>query len=365
MRPVLLLSLLALLVSSFSSPASATPSDPRVAINAVNTPGDDDAYYRITHAGSYYLEANLVGVNAKHGIEIAASDVRIDLMGFELLGTIGGLDGVHVQAGLVDPKNIVIHGGTVANWPGYAIRSDFAVGVDLRDIQIRHIGSGGILTGPASSVRNCVVGNVGGIGIQTGRDSLVSDCIVTGLFNGSGISVDAASLVRSCIVRQVGQFGIHAPHGGSVLGCRVTGALSHGIHGDRVTVAECTVTSSGGTGISLEHGTVRGCDVSSSTGTGIAITVADGLVVGNQVVSNGGDGIHVASGARVEQNDVRNHANGFGIRVVGVRSFVVKNSLFANAGSIQAQNSGNFVGPIVNVNAVNGRENPWANIQGN
>ena len=56
--------------------------EPRIAINATNTPGDASSLFRIAQPGSYYLTGNITGVAGKDGIEIASSNVTIDLMGF-------------------------------------------------------------------------------------------------------------------------------------------------------------------------------------------------------------------------------------------------------------------------------------------
>src|SRR6478672_5324618 len=60
--------------------------EPRIAINATNTPGDADSVFKISQPGSYYLTGNVTGVASKYGIEIAASGVTVDLAGFELTG---------------------------------------------------------------------------------------------------------------------------------------------------------------------------------------------------------------------------------------------------------------------------------------
>src|SRR5713101_8648248 len=52
---------------------------PRTIINASNTPGTSESLYKITQPGSYYFTGNLVGVSGKNGIEIAATNVTIDL----------------------------------------------------------------------------------------------------------------------------------------------------------------------------------------------------------------------------------------------------------------------------------------------
>src|SRR6185369_7398513 len=60
--------------------------EPRIPINATTTPGDADSIFRITQPGSYFLTGNITGVNGKHGIEVAASSVTIDMRGFDLVG---------------------------------------------------------------------------------------------------------------------------------------------------------------------------------------------------------------------------------------------------------------------------------------
>jgi hypothetical protein len=50
--------------------------EPRVTINATNTPGDDGAIYRITQPGSYYLAENVPGGQpGSAAIVVAAANV--------------------------------------------------------------------------------------------------------------------------------------------------------------------------------------------------------------------------------------------------------------------------------------------------
>ena len=56
--------------------------EPRIPVGSLRTPGDQKSLYRITKSGSYYLTGDLVGVEGKHGIVIAASNVDLDLNGF-------------------------------------------------------------------------------------------------------------------------------------------------------------------------------------------------------------------------------------------------------------------------------------------
>ena len=48
-----------------AGPVAPTPGpEPRIPINATNTPGDADSLFRITQPGSYYLTGNLLGASA-------------------------------------------------------------------------------------------------------------------------------------------------------------------------------------------------------------------------------------------------------------------------------------------------------------
>src|SRR3990172_7801801 len=71
-------------------PGPITPTQ-RTPIGASTTPGDADSLFKITSPGSYYLTGNITGVGAPsmNGIEIAASGVKLDLMGFDLVGVPG------------------------------------------------------------------------------------------------------------------------------------------------------------------------------------------------------------------------------------------------------------------------------------
>lgn len=59
--------------------------EPRRLINSVTAPGNAINLYIITQPGSYYLTADLTGVNGKKGLWIASDNMTIDLNGFALV----------------------------------------------------------------------------------------------------------------------------------------------------------------------------------------------------------------------------------------------------------------------------------------
>ncbi len=120
-----------------SEPGLATkPLDqvePRVPISAETTPGDFDSLFKITWPGTYFLTGNITGVAGKSGIEVAADDVTIDLAGFELIGVIGSLDGIHVQP----VRGFTVSNGTVRDWGRIGVDAGAAEDSQLIDLEMR------------------------------------------------------------------------------------------------------------------------------------------------------------------------------------------------------------------------------------
>lgn len=177
--------------------------EPRIAVNAANTPGDADSLFKITQPGAYYLTGNVAGVAGKHGIEIVASGVTLDLNGFDVAGVpgMGFFSGVTV--GVAGLTNIAVVNGSVRGWEGDA-------GVDLMGV----FGAGncrvegvlasgntnaGIRVGAGGRVAACSAYLNTGVGISV-LNGEVSRCSA---FNNiaSGISVGTGCTVSDCVAR--------------------------------------------------------------------------------------------------------------------------------------------------------------------
>src|SRR5262249_50177124 len=122
-----LLSVLAFGQGPLTPPGAPAPTmktldqvEPRIPVNATNTPGDATSVFKITQPGSYYLTGNLAGVSGKHGIYITSGNVTLDLMGFDLVGVGGSLDGIHVDNTAVS-VNYTVRNGSVRNWGGNGV----------------------------------------------------------------------------------------------------------------------------------------------------------------------------------------------------------------------------------------------------
>lgn len=183
-----------------STMKTLTEVEPRIAINPTNTPGTVDSIFRISQPGSYYLTANVVGQDQRHGIKITASGVTIDLNGFDLVGSPFSLDGIAADApGL---RNITIRNGSIRNWgdDGIDLLTSSVVNAHVENVVAAENGSDGIDVAGPSIVTKCTAYGNAAVGIQTTYGSIVSEC--TSTFNdGKGIKVTDASVVKDCTTR--------------------------------------------------------------------------------------------------------------------------------------------------------------------
>jgi hypothetical protein len=129
--------------------------------------------YTITKSGFYYVGNDLTTTGA--GITINASDVTIDLMGFNLSGN-GTVNGIWMSG----RKNVEVRNGTVRNFAS-GVFEDSVSSARHRIINVRVEGcnANGIwLNGNTHLVKGCTVsGSTNGISIDTGT---ISGCQVEG-----------------------------------------------------------------------------------------------------------------------------------------------------------------------------------------
>lgn len=311
-----------------SGPVSSTPGpEPRIAINATNTPGDATSIYRITQPGSYYLTGNVAGAASKSGIKVAASNVTIDLCGFTLTGGTGSQDGIQGSSGL---SNVSVSNGTITGWQSWGIDMDTVAGCRIRDVTCENNLDGGIRVDTRSNVEFCVCSGNDGEGIRIGGAGVVSHCVCTAN-------------------TQNGIYIVGGTQGGGVVEC--CACNSNSLAGVRVgsfcIVSDCT------------------CNLNGNVGIGLA---SNCRVVGNTCNSNLADGVQCSAGnnSRIEDNNANNNTQR-GIFVGGTRNFIVRNTASNNG----AGGAGDFSFSAPNVygeinNFAAGAAltaNPWTNIK--
>jgi len=307
--------------------------EPRRPITLSNTPGDADSIYKITQPGSYYLTGNITGVAGKHGIEIAASGVTIDLNGFDLAGVAGSLAGVFGSSGSDD---VAIRNGSIRNWGDSGVNL-FTFSADRSEFDgLRVTGNGivGIAADNGARIRDCIVSNNGGSGITTSQGAVITG--VAAFQNGNtGISAGSGSLVAHCAAYANEGYGISVASGSTVVECIARSNTTYGIG----TSSNCQVID---------------CQASANTADGIRCAGTGSMIRGNACTLNGfntgdGAGIAVVSNDNTIEGNVCTD-NDRGIHVTGLNNLILKNSCADNTTHYQIV-TGNRYGAIVNITA--------------
>lgn len=166
--------------------------EPRIVVDATNTPGDEDSVFRIATSGSYYLMGNIRGEPNKHGIEIAADNVTLDLNGFTMSGGSGSLDGIQAGSVLSPRINIVVRNGIVLDWRGSGVNLADSLFSVLQDLLAWQNGGDGFTLGSGGRIENCTAALNSGDGIEA-SSSLVRGN--TSVSNAQNINATGGSTV--------------------------------------------------------------------------------------------------------------------------------------------------------------------------
>jgi parallel beta-helix repeat protein len=227
--------------------------EPRKEINLTNTPGDADSVFKITQPGSYYLSGNVSGVASKHGIEIAANDVTLDLGGFALIGVGGSLSGIALSG---TSDHLVIRNGSAHAWGQRGIEASGARHGNFADLRVANNAMGGMLTGDNAIVTRCSARGNTGPGIALGSANTVTDCTATSNttygIQGGGFGCT----ISSCTAATNSGIGIFANNNSTVSDCTARGNGSHGISvGSNCAVKGSTSDANTGSAKGIAAGT--------------------------------------------------------------------------------------------------------------
>lgn len=317
--------------------------EPRTPIETL--PGDDDASHVISQPGSYYLTGNLVGANGKHGIQVLASDVTIDLNGFTLQGVPGSLDGIN-GPGFEGPflRNLVVRNGTIFSWSGNGISAPAINQVNIEAVVARGNTGNGLRTGGAGVIVRCIARENGSRGIL--------------LSNSGGIATECTALGN-------GSDGFLVGDGGSVINCQSSYNVGSGIatFNSHHLIRGCLIERNSQNGITtISHTTIEDCSITFNSMAGVS---CGGLtrIVDNHVNGNGNGGIICQPVAPSGDNHIEGNTitgnNRIAIDLTGNASNNVFRNILRRNGNNSIVNAAASQAPVSNNAATAG---PWANI---
>ncbi len=304
--------------------------EPRIAINSTNTPGDADSVFKITQPGSYYLTGNLAGASGKSGIEVAASDVTIDLSGFTMSGTAGSLAGIRAVTTIT---GLTVRRGDIINWTGSGVEiPGSSSGVLVEDVRITGCSYGvwavfsttvrrchisactleAIYAADWAVVEDCVLTSNARSAVKISNTGRVERCLVSG--NGSGVDAGANSTIRGVsavnnLLSGGGGFGIRVGQAcvvedSTAIGNPGTGFLTTG---NSVSFTRCDASFNGFAGFTAAANAAF-LDCHSAQNSGDGFSAGDAATVrGCTAADNSGRGIFGNNGCHIENNLTRNN----------------------------------------------------------
>lgn len=305
-----------------------TEVEPRIAINATNTPGDADSVFRLTANGSYYLTGTISAATGRSAIEIDGDDITVDLNGFRIRGS--DVDVIRVNG---NRRGVSIRNGSVSNALGMGINAGSATDALIEDISVRTTGGNGIVAGDRARILNCAV-NDALIGIVAGENSVVTGC--TSESNAShGFDIDQGSSISRCTASNNLGRGIYHRGRGSIV---ESSALANGEEGIRaentVAVKNCTSSINTGRGIFLTlNANVQGCATWQNGSDGIVVG-NHSVVANNTSTNNTGAGIQATNNSTIHDN-TSSFNTSHGIRIFG-ETLVSRNNCTGNGFSTGA-----------------------------
>lgn len=398
--------------------------EPRIPLGLDTTPGDLDSLYKITAPGSYYLTKEISVRSGDSGIEIATSDVSIDLMGFRIVGLTGSVSGIRTTP---STYHVIVRNGHITDFDSHGIDAFGTKDAVIESVVASSNTGKGIYVGEDATIIGCRSTNNSDDGIQTNTRALIRDCIVRdnlgdGIvssssthigclvshnggegFRGSGtyaqcisdnnddngFEINAASTLQNCRARQGLQNGFFLANEGITLinctaqsntlagftssnpGCSSfvsCAADSNGTDGfyapSGSTLQACVARKNGEEGISGGYGlTITNCTAKRNTGDGIRVSYRC-LVIGNTCEENGydtGDGAGIHASGSGNRIDGNNViTNDRGIDVDLPSNVIVRNSATDNTTNYDIAAS-NIVGPFVNGSNIATNNSPHAN----
>lgn len=337
--------------------------EPRIAVNAANTPGDAGSVFRITQPGSYYLTDDVVGVAGKQGIKIEASEVTLDLSGMAVRGIPGATIGISITG-----HNVVIRNGLVSSWSSQGILAPEATHVTLREVRLVNNKSMGANLGAYAAVYDSEAAGNGSTGFQFLAAGIAANCRAESN-NGFGFNfLNGGHMITSCTALLNGDDGFNI-NGASV----ITGSssLSNGGNGFTAlgsTLNGCLADTNGDHGYWItDYSTVTLCQAKGNLDTGFFVGVGSVARECTAFKNGHGGGFYTAGFYLSEHARVTSsHAvgNGQGIYVPSsCNAFLAGNTAVGNTTAQITVGLGNDTGVIL-TNPGTGftSTNPFANI---
>jgi hypothetical protein len=179
--------------------------------------GGTTATHIISEPGSYYLTGNLTGEIGKHGIQVNADNVTIDLKGFSLIGVTDSLDGIYFNE---NTAGGTVLDGMVRSWGQNGINAANLTSGRVVTITSEANGSAGILLGSDCLADNCLVHENSAFGLEGNDNCLIQNCVAR--YNqAGGFKLFSGGAVKDCIAEGNSYEGVLAKYEAQISNCNL------------------------------------------------------------------------------------------------------------------------------------------------
>lgn len=258
---------------------------PSIPIGPDTTPGATDAVFKITQPGAYHLTGNIAGEAGKHGIQIASSNVTIDLRGFTLMGVAGSLNGVDVDPYDTD-HSVTVRNGSVTSWGERGIDLGGCNGSVVEDVSASYNTQSGVYAWNYARIARVIAIGNGDDGIYVYSSGVIRDCTAAdnidhGVFAGPG------STTRGCTANDNGGYGFYISSQGTATNCSARNNDDAGFYAFLgCVITDCTAGYNT-IGFSLNRAnTLRDCNATSNTEYGVKTTDLRNRIENNTATSS-------------------------------------------------------------------------------
>lgn len=306
--------------------------EPRVAINATNTPGNGANVFIISQPGSYYLPANVTVPSGKNGILVSASRVTIDLNGFAVVGNTGSLEGIAISG---SPATVKVRNGSVATCGSNGVNLSTAVECDVEDISLYGNHGYGLWVGNNTHVLNCYASNCTNAGFLSSGGVFFRDC--TSYWNGVGFQSQQSDHFERCAAQSNTGIGFNISVDTKVVDCQAVGNGSQGIVcANDNWITGCQVHGNGGASmagiwVTGVYNHIEGNDVVNN-GYGVFVGAANNFIYRNKVGSSTQANFYVIAG---------NHVGTIG--VAGTNAALINGNSGGGMGALESDPNANLI----------------------
>ncbi len=309
----------ALWLAALVALAAATPAlavDGQIEVSQAGIEAGAGFPHTISEPGSYKLTSNLqVPPTAAGGILITASDVTLDLNGFQILGP-GAADAYGIRiGGAAVPTGVTIRNGTVRGMSGIGVHAVAAATPTSANVSCEAVnaignGGGGLSLQSGGAAVRCLARDNTGSGIAV-TNGLVRECVAVNN-TGDGINASASTVSRCQAIGHV------SPVGAGIRAFRATVEDSactgnaFGIRAEESTIRGSTVgLTSAADAVGIQNnlgGLIEGCTVKGGITNQLAIGIISGgtLIRGSSIVISGAGnvGVQASSGTHLLDNNI-------------------------------------------------------------